>query len=95
MPITQFHVGLARTIVPPDGDRYQPVKLDAGLIWTLEPGEDEDAARATAQVKLRALLEETYRAQVRPPKPVGTPDPPPGQRFAPADPATAPTNQEW
>ena len=95
MPITQFHVGLARTIVPAGGDRYQPVKLDAGLIWTLEPGEDETAARAAAQVKLRALLEEIYRAQVRPPKPAGTPDPPTGQRFAPADPATAPTNQEW
>ena len=66
MKITEIRIGLARTIIPPGGDRYQPVKLDAGVVATLDEGDDPAKARAALQVELRAMLEETYRAQVRP-----------------------------
>jgi hypothetical protein len=63
--ITEIRMDFARTFVPPGGDRYQPLKIAAGLTVAVEPGEDVEAVKRTMQIELRAVIEETYRAQVR------------------------------
>jgi hypothetical protein len=64
--ITEIRVDFARTFVPPGGDRYQPLKIAAGLTVAVEPGEDVEAVKRTVQIELRQIIEETYRSQVRP-----------------------------
>jgi hypothetical protein len=63
--ITEIRVDFSRTFVPPGGDRYQPLKIAAGLTVAVEPGEDIETVKRALQMELRQIIEETYRAQVR------------------------------
>lgn len=82
--ITEIRVDFARTFVPPGGDRYQPLKIAAGLTVTVEPDDDVEAVKRNVQVELRALIEDTYRAQHKPKR-----DPAP----APTDNGTPPEDK--
>jgi hypothetical protein len=64
--ITEIRVDFARTFVPPGGDRYQPLKIAAGLTVAVEPGEDIETVKRAMQMELRQIIEDTYRSQVRP-----------------------------
>jgi hypothetical protein len=64
--ITEIRVDFSKTFVPPGGDRYQPLKLAAGLTVAVEPGEDIETVKRAMQMELRAVIEDTYRAQHRP-----------------------------
>jgi hypothetical protein len=63
--IVEIRLDFSRTFVPPGGDRYQPLKIAAGLTVAVEPGEDVEAVKRTVQIELRQIIEDTYKAQVR------------------------------
>lgn len=88
MRVTEIRVSFGRTLVPPGGDRYQPIKLDASVTMSVDEGEDPAAVKTAAQVELRKLLEETYRAQhkaTKEPEPTRQSSQQPGS-FKPAEP---------
>lgn len=102
--ITNITVSFGRTFVPPDGDRYQPIRVDGALTRCVDEGDDPAQVRATLQTELRALLEETFLAQYRnkgangsAPKQTTAPVAPPPASPAPpafraAQPATTPAD---
>jgi hypothetical protein len=57
--ITQFSVGTSRTI---NLGNFESLRIEASITIDCEPG-DFEAAKTSAQVQLRLLLEDTYRAQ--------------------------------
>jgi hypothetical protein len=62
MRITEIRLGVNRTI---SLGKYEFIRLDAGLTAAIAEDDDIAAARAALQVELRAMLEETYRAQMK------------------------------
>lgn len=64
MKITEIHVSFGRTFIPAGGDRYQPLRIDCGVIVRLNDEDEPSAARIEAQAQVRAMVEETYEAQV-------------------------------
>lgn len=74
MAITEIRLDFSRTFIPTGGDRYQPLKMiGAGLTVSVEDGEDLLVVKSNLRTELRALIEETYRAQHRPKKAEGEP----------------------
>lgn len=59
MKIEQFTIGVSRTI---NLGNFESFRLEASVTVNPEP-ESLELAKANAQVELRRLLEETYRAQ--------------------------------
>jgi hypothetical protein len=89
MRTTEIRIDFSRTLVPPGGDRFQPIKVGAGISVQIGPDDDPAKVRADAQIELGALLEETYRAQHRakaPEQPARAPEEPQRRAFAPAMP---------
>jgi hypothetical protein len=60
--IKEFHISAGHTFSP---RQYESYKIEGSITVVVNDGEDFDDLRAAAQVKLRELLAETYRAQQR------------------------------
>jgi hypothetical protein len=69
--ITELRVGVNRTI---SLGKYEFIRLDAGLTVEIAEGDDLVAVRAALQPELRAILEDTYRAQMKPREKTGPND---------------------
>ena len=60
MRVSEFRVGLVRTI---NLGNYESLKIDVSLTVSPEENDDFDHLRQDAQLRLRQLAEDTYRAQ--------------------------------
>ena len=58
--IIQFVVGTSRTI---NLGNYESVRVEASVTVSVDEGADLTEIKKAAQVELRSLMEETYRAQ--------------------------------
>lgn len=61
--IKEFSIGFSRTV---NLGNYESCRIEASVTTAVEDGNDEPAlqmAVATAQLELRKLLEDTFRAQ--------------------------------
>lgn len=61
--ISQFTIGCSHTI---NRGNFESLRVEATLTMTVPEGDDLGLLKATAQQELRALLEDTYKAQSRP-----------------------------
>lgn len=88
MSISEIRVGIARTI---NLGNFESLRIEGSIAATLGPFESAPHVKAQLQTELRALMEETYRAQhkakteANKPAPRRESDPAPGT-FAPASP---------
>jgi len=62
MKVTELRLGCSHTVGLPN---YSSIKVEASLVVAVEEGETLADVSARAQVELRRVLEETYRAQRR------------------------------
>jgi hypothetical protein len=60
--ITELRVDVARTI---NLGNFESMRIEAGITVAVAEGDDIEAVKATIQPELRALLEDTWRAQHR------------------------------
>jgi hypothetical protein len=58
--ITEFRVGFCRTV---NLGNYESAKIEAAVTVQIDDLDDLAEVRAEAQLELRALLEETWKAQ--------------------------------
>jgi hypothetical protein len=70
--ITSIYVCAGHTLA--GAEKFEFIRIDAGVNVTLNPGEDAAAATRRVQPDIRKMLEETYRAQVRKKVPPPTPE---------------------
>lgn len=62
MQLTELRVGAARTI---NLGNYESIKIEASVTMEVDPEDDLLETKASMQVHLRGLLEDTYKAQMR------------------------------
>ena len=62
MVVSEFSVGCSKTI---NLGNFQSLRIEASVTVSLNPDDDMQDAATAAQTELRALLEETYKAQYR------------------------------
>lgn len=60
--ITEIRVGAARTL---NLGNLESMRIEASVTMSIPEGDDMAAVKARVQTELRALLEETYRAQYK------------------------------
>jgi hypothetical protein len=58
--ITQFTIGCSRTI---NLGNFESMRVEASITFSVEEGDDPATLKVEAQAALRALLEQTYKAQ--------------------------------
>lgn len=62
MIISEFRIGASHTVNLGD---YNSVRVEAQIVVNVPEGEDLALLKVKAQDELRALLEETYKAQTQ------------------------------